>query len=41
VVALELPSLPLAVSLLSYFVAFLGFELAVLHRVTSQRAVAR
>ena len=41
VVALELPSLPLAVSLLAYFVAFLGFELTVLHRVTSQRAVAR
>jgi len=41
VVALDLPPLPLAVSLLSYFVAFLGFELTVLHRVTSQRAVAR
>jgi hypothetical protein len=42
VVALELPSLPLAVSVLSYFVAFLAFELAVLHRVTSSpRAAAR
>ena len=37
-----MPPLPLAVSLLAYFVAFLVFELAVLHRRTSApRAEAR
>ena len=41
VVGLGLPALPLAVSLLAYFVAFLAFELTVLHRRTSQRAAAR
>jgi len=38
---LGLPALPLAVALLSYFVAFLAFELTVLHRRTSQRTAAR
>ena len=37
---LGLPALPLAVSVLSYFVAFLVFELAVLHRRTSGTRVA-
>lgn len=38
----DLPSLPLAVTLLSYFVAFLTFELTVLHRRTSTpRVTAR
>ena len=41
VVAFDLPSLPLAVSLLAYFVAFLTFELTVLHRRTSRPAAAR
>jgi hypothetical protein len=41
VLGLGLPALPLAVSLLSYFVAFLVFELTVLHRLTSRPAVAR
>ena len=41
VLGLGLPALPLAVSLLAYFVAFLVFELTVLHRRTSPRAVAR
>lgn len=37
-----LPALPLAVSVLAYFVGFLVFELAVLHRRTSSsRVVAR
>ena len=41
VLGLGLPALPLAVSLLAYFVAFLAFELTVLHRRTSPRAAAR
>ena len=41
VLGLGLPALPLAVSLLAYFVSFLAFELTVLHRRTSQRAAAR
>lgn len=41
VLAAGLPALPLAVSLLAYFVGFLVFELAVLHRRTSRPAVAR
>ncbi len=41
VLGLGLPALPLAVSLLAYFVAFLVFELTVLHRLTSRPAVAR
>ena len=41
VLGLGLPALPLAASLLAYFVAFLAFELTVLHRRTSQRAAAR
>jgi len=41
VLGLGLPALPLAVSLLAYFVAFLAFELTVLHRRTSHRAAAR
>jgi hypothetical protein len=42
VLGLGLPALPLAVSLLAYFVGFLAFELTVLHRRTSSpRAVAR
>jgi hypothetical protein len=42
VVAFGFPSLPLAFSLLSYFVAFLTFELTVLHRRTSTpRVTAR
>jgi hypothetical protein len=41
VLGLGLPALPLAVSLLAYFVPFLAFELTVLHRRTSQRAAAR
>ena len=36
-----LPAVPLAASLLAYFVGFLVFELALLHRRTSARAVAR
>jgi hypothetical protein len=36
-----LPAVPLAVSLLSFFVGFLVFELTLLHRRTSARAVAR
>jgi hypothetical protein len=35
VVALGLPKVPLAISLLAYFVVFLVFELAVLHKTTS------
>lgn len=41
VVGLGLPALPLVVSLLSYFVGFLAFELTALHRRTSQPVVAR
>jgi hypothetical protein len=42
VLGLGLPALPLAVALLGYFVAFLVFELTVLHRRTSHdRAAAR
>jgi len=36
-----LPVLPLAASLLAYFVAFLAFELTALHRRTSQPAAVR
>ena len=36
-----LPALPLAASLLAYFVAFLAFELTALHRRTSQTAAVR
>jgi hypothetical protein len=36
-----LPALPLAVAVLAYFVAFLVFELTVLHRLTSTPASAR
>ena len=41
VVGLGLPSLPLAASLLAYFVAFLAFELTALHRRTSRTAAVR
>lgn len=41
VLVLGLPALPLAASLLAYFVGFLAFELTALHRRTSQRAAAR
>jgi hypothetical protein len=37
---LGLPALPLAIALLSYFVAFLTFELTVLHRRTSAPGAA-
>jgi hypothetical protein len=37
VLVLGLPKVPLAVSLLSYFVVFLAFELTLLHRRTSRR----
>jgi hypothetical protein len=40
VLLLGLPKVPLAVSLLSYFVLFLVFELALLHRKTSHGAEA-
>jgi hypothetical protein len=40
VVWLKVPSVPLALSLLGYFVAFLVFELAILHRRASARTVA-
>lgn len=40
VLLLALPKVPLAVSLLSYFVVFLVFELALLHRRTSRRPEA-
>jgi hypothetical protein len=40
VLALGLPKLPLAVSLLSYFVLFLVMELTILHRHTSPMAEA-
>jgi branched-subunit amino acid ABC-type transport system permease component len=39
VLALDLPRLPLAFSVLSYFTVFLIFELALLHRQTSRREV--
>ena len=41
VLGLGLPAVPLAVSVLAYFVPFLAFELTVLHRRTSQRAPVR
>ena len=41
ILRLGLPKVPLAVSLLSYFVAFLILELAVLHRQTTRPAEAR
>ena len=41
VVLLGLPKVPLALSLLSYFVVFLVFELAMLQRRTSRAQVAR
>jgi len=41
VLGLGLPPVPVAVSLLAYFVPFLAFELTVLHRSTSRRAAAR
>jgi hypothetical protein len=40
VLLLGLPKVPLALSLLAYFVVFLVFELAVLHKKTSRRAEA-
>lgn len=40
VLLLGLPKVPLALSLLSYFVVFLVFELTLLHRRTSTRAEA-
>lgn len=41
ILILGLPKVPLAVSLLSYFVAFLVLELSVLHRRTSRPVEAR
>ena len=41
IMALELPPLPLATSLLAYFVTFLTFELTALHRVTSRGTASR
>jgi hypothetical protein len=41
VLALGLPKVPLAISLLSYFVVFLVMELALLHKRTSPGAPAR
>ena len=41
VVGRGMPSLPLAASLLAYFVAFLAFELTALHRRTSRPAAVR
>jgi hypothetical protein len=41
VLALGLPKVPLAFSLLSYFVVFLVMELALLHKRTTVRAAAR
>ncbi len=41
ILVLELPRLPLAVSLLSYFVVFLIFEVAVLHKRTTPRPEAQ
>jgi len=39
VLALGLPRLPLAISVLAYFTAFLFLELALIHRQTSRREV--
>jgi hypothetical protein len=41
VLALGLPKVPLAISLLSYFVVFLIMELALLHKRTSPGVAAR
>ena len=41
VLGFGLPALPLAVSVLAYFVAFLVIELTALHRMTSSPARAR
>ena len=41
IMALELPKVPLAVSLLSYFVVFLILEVAVLHKRTTVRPEAQ
>ena len=41
VIGLGLPKVPLAVSLLGYFVVFLVIELSLLHRKTSRRAEVR
>jgi len=41
VLLLGLPKLPLAVSLLSYFVLFLVMELSILHRRTSAAPAGR
>ena len=41
ILAVGLPKLPLAISLLCYFVLFLVFELAILHRRTSVRSEAQ
>jgi hypothetical protein len=41
VLALGLPKIPLAISLLSYFVVFLVIELAILHRRVPARAPVR
>jgi hypothetical protein len=41
ILLLDLPRSPLVVSLLSFFAAFLVFELAVVHRRTSAAAEAR
>lgn len=41
VIYLGLPKVPLAISLLSYFVLFLVFELRVLHKRTTPEAQAR
>jgi hypothetical protein len=41
VLALGLPKVPLAISLLAYFVVFLVMELAFLHKRTSVRALAQ
>jgi hypothetical protein len=41
VAVFEFPKVPLAMTLLGYFVPFLVFELAVLHRSTPAPAVAR
>ncbi len=39
ILVLKLPKVPLAASLLSYFVLFLVMELSILHRSTSPAAV--
>lgn len=41
VLGLDLPKVPLAISLLSYFVLFLVMELALLHKRTSVRVPAQ